>query len=165
VRLSVRILAVLATSVAVLAAGSTAGAATPIGPGQHFTGIVNGVKANPASAEAPVVFTFCPGPVGGGRTGGVLGGQSVAVTRVPGGGGSTGWFRSVNVWFVQDASAGGPQQVTLTSYDTKAEIPATVRLPCEGTGQVEFSACPRLAPCAFGWVPLLVTVRFENVAD
>jgi hypothetical protein len=162
--MSVRILSVLATAVAALTAGGPAVAATPIGPGQHFIGIVNGVKADPASAAYPVVYTVCPGPVGGARTGPVAGGQSVAVTQVPSGGGYTGWFSSVNVWFVQDAAAGGPRQITLTSYDTKAAIPTTVRVPCDGTGQVEFSSCPRLAPCAYGWVPLLVTVRFVNIA-
>jgi hypothetical protein len=165
VRTSVRILSLLATFVAVLTGGGAAVAATPIGPGQHFIGVVNGAKVDPASAAYPVVYTVCGGPVGGGRTGAVVGGQSVAVTQVRSGGGYTGWSSSVNVWFVQDASVGGPQQVRLTSYDTKAAIPAAVRVPCEGTGQLVFSSCPRLAPCAYGWVPLQVTVRFENIAD
>ena len=34
----------------------------------------------------------------------------------------------------------------------------------DGTGRVEFSSCPYLAPCAYGWVPDYVTVQFVNIA-
>jgi hypothetical protein len=37
-------------------------------------------------------------------------------------------------------------------------------VPCSGTGKVEFSSCPYLAPCAFGWVPAYVDVTFNNIA-
>jgi hypothetical protein len=37
-------------------------------------------------------------------------------------------------------------------------------VPCGGTGQVEFSSCPYLAPCAYGWVPDYVNVRFIDIA-
>jgi hypothetical protein len=159
------IVSVLASSVAVLLGSGAALAAEPIKPGQHFVGIVNGVPGSPRTV--PVVYTVCAGPAAGTeRTGSVAGGQTVAVARVARGSGYTGVFSSVNVWFVQDVSAGGaPQQLTLTSYGTKLDIPTTVQVPCDGTGQVEFSSCPRFAPCAFGWLPILVTVRFVNVAD
>ena len=29
---------------------------------------------------------------------------------------------------------------------------------------VEFSSCPYLAPCAFGWIPDYVNVQFVNIA-
>jgi hypothetical protein len=55
------------------------------------------------------------------------------------------------------------QQVTFTSYTTMP-IPAGVQVPCDGSGQVDFSPCPYLAPCAAGWTPDSVPVRFENIA-
>jgi hypothetical protein len=161
-RTLVRVLSVLVLCSTAVLSGGAARAATPIAPGQHFLGLVNGRTGS--STAVPTVFTVCPGPATVGRTGPVAGGQSLAVTQVPSGGGYTGLFSTINAWFVQDSSAGAPQQVTFASYDTKLPIPATVRVPCDGTGQVEFSSCPHLAPCAFGWVPLLVTVRFQNLA-
>ena len=141
--------------------GGTATAATanePIQPIEHFIGLVNGSNANPA------VYTVCPGPSSPGRTGRLLKGQTLAVAHVASGAGYTGLFSQVYVWIVQDVSAKGPHQVAFTTYGTDRTIPTTVRVPCDGTGQVEFSSCPRLAPCAFGWTPNLVTVQFTNVA-
>ena len=40
----------------------------------------------------------------------------------------------------------------------------SVRVPCAGHGEVEFSSCPYLAPCPCGWVPDMVKARWENVA-
>ena len=94
----------------------------------------------------------------------VAGGQTLAVRHVTSGGGYTGLFRRIYAWFVPDTSAGGPQQVSFSRYRTRMAIPATVRVPCAGTGEVVFSSCPYLAPCAAGWVPTSVPVRFENVA-
>ena len=54
---------------------------------------------------------------------------------------------------------------TITSYGAKVPILDDVRVPCDGTGRVEFSSCPYLAPCAFGWAPDFVDVQFVNVAD
>lgn len=143
-------------------AGGVAFASEPIGPSQHFVGTVNGRAAGTTAEQ--IVYTVCPGPMTKGRTGPVLGGQTLSVAHVRSGGGFTGVFSQVNAWFVEDASIGGPQQVTLLTYGTSLAIPAAVRVPCDGTGDIEFSSCPHLAPCAFGWVPQLVPVRFVNVA-
>ena len=141
---------------------ATAAASGPIQARQHFIGVVNGRRV---SADArPVVRTVCAGPGWNGRTGPVAGGQTLAVARVARGGGYTGPFTQIHAWFVQDSSPGGPQQITIARYRTNVDIPAAVRVPCGGRGQVEFSPCPHLAPCAAGWKPTLVAVRFENIA-
>lgn len=137
---------------------ATAGASGLIRPNQHFAGVVNGKRAH------AVVYTACPGPASGGRTGPIVGGQTLSVARVASGHGYTGLFNQVYAWFVQDSSVNGPQQLKFTTYGTKQAIPSTVRVPCDGTGQVEFSSCPHLAPCAYGWVPTLVGVTFVNIA-
>lgn len=148
--------------VALLGAGvatASASANEPIQPNEHFIGLVNGSNAK------PVVYTLCPGPSRPGRTGRIAGGQTLAVAHVAIGGGYTGLFSQVYAWFVQDSSLNAPQQVKLTSYGTQRAIPAAVRVPCDGTGTVEFSSCPHLAPCAFGWVPNFVAVKFVDLAD
>ena len=137
---------------------AAAGANEAIRPGQHFIGLVNGSNAD------PIVYTVCAGPSGPGRLGPVAGGQSLAVAHVDAGTGYTGLFSQVYAWFVQDGSARGPHQATLRTYGTQRSVPAAVRVPCDGTGQVEFSSCPHLAPCAYGWIPDFVNVRFVNIA-
>jgi hypothetical protein len=162
-RTVVRELSVLAAGgMLAMALAGPAAAAESIGPGQHFVGQVNGLGVS-ATAVA-VVHTVCAGPVWPGRTGPVAGGQTLAVHRVRAGGGYTGLFSQIYAWMEQDASVGGPQQVRYTTYDTKLEIPAAVRVPCDGPGEVTFSSCPRLAPCAAGWIPISVKVRFRNIA-
>ena len=162
VRTLLRLTIAVTACLAVTSGATAAVAAEPIQPGQHFVGIVNG--GAPTTTPVAVVYTVCGGPVWPGRTGPVLGGQSLAVAHVKQGGGFTSIFSQVNAWFEQDSSPLGPQQVRFTTYGTRLPIPATVRVPCDGKGQVEFSSCPRLAPCAAGWVPVLVPVRFVNVA-
>jgi hypothetical protein len=145
---------------ALLTGGSAVASANQaIRPDEHFIGLVNGsnVKA--------VVYTVCPGPIWPGRTGAVAGGQDLAVARVGAGHGYTGLFSQVYAWFVQDSSGNAPVQVKFARYGTQRTIPSTVQVPCDGTGKVEFSSCPYLAPCAAGWVPNLVGVRFVNLAD
>ena len=144
------------TLLVLLGASGAAGADESIRPGQHFIGLVNGSN--------PVVYTVCPGPIGPGRTGPVAGGQTLAVAHVGARGGHTGPFSQVYAWFEQDSSANGPQQVKFRTYGTQKKVPAAVRVPCDGTGQVEFSSCPHLAPCAHGWVPNIVNVRFVDIA-
>jgi hypothetical protein len=133
-------------------------AGTPIGPDQHFTGRVNGHHAG------AIVRVVCPGPSTVGRTGAVLSGQTFSVSHSPAGTGYTGLFSQVYAWFTANAGVNGPLAARLTRYGTDVAIPAGVQVPCDGTGQVEFSSCPYLAPCAYGWVPTFVTVRFANVA-
>ncbi len=162
-RTGVRILIGLAsTAVAAVLITPAAGAAR-IKPGQHFVGIVNGPTVTVSAV--PVIHTVCAGPSTPGRTGPVAGGQTVAVARVGSGNGYTGPFRQVYAWIEQDASTQGVHQVKLVTYSKAVAIPTSVRVPCDGTGQVTFSSCPRLAPCAFGWVPTEVAVRFVNIAD
>ncbi len=151
-------MAVAVTLIALLSGGATAVANEPIQPNQHFLGLVNGSNVN------PVVYTVCPGPIWPGRSGPVAGGQHLAVAHVGGGGGYTGRFNQVFAWFVPGSSAQPPLQVKFTSYGTEQAVPHAVQVPCDGTGSVEFSSCPYLAPCAFGWIPNFVKVRFVNLA-
>ncbi|HEX2698757.1 MAG TPA: hypothetical protein VHM89_00955 [Acidimicrobiales bacterium] len=146
---------------AILVPGAGVGraeAARAIRPNQHFIGLVNGTRLH------PVVYTVCPGPVADGRTGQVAGDQDLAVAHVASRGGFTGPFDQVHAWFQQDTSDTGPQQVTFTAYGVPQTIPAAVGVPCDGTGRVEFSSCPYLAPCAYGWTPTYVRVTFVNIA-
>jgi hypothetical protein len=155
------LVAVLATAVVLVlpTATATASAQKAIGPNQHFVGLVNGSKAN---AEVRVV---CGGPIYSGRTGSVAGGQTMSVAKVANGGGYTGPYRAVNAWFVPaSASSTPPTQLKFTAYGVPQSIPTSIQVPCGGSGQVEFSSCPYLAPCAYGWVPEYVTVSFVDIA-
>jgi len=148
-----------AIALAVLIGGpGVARAGQPVRPHQHFIGLVNG------SNFMPVVHTVCAGPGTPGRTGPVAGGQTLAVARVARGHGYTGPLSQVYAWFAPDASGPPPQTVLLTDYGTEHAVPASVRVPCDGRGEVHFSPCPYLAPCVAGWVPDVVAVRFVNIA-
>jgi hypothetical protein len=154
-----RRLAIAVTASLVLVGGvGVAGAATPIGPHQHFTGLVNG------SHRGAVVHTVCAGPVSEGRMGPVAGGQTMSVIRRATGAGRTGPFSQIYAWFVPTTSGSPPTALEWMRYDTPHRIPTSIQVPCDGTGQVEFSSCPYLAPCAYGWVPDYVKVTFENIA-
>ena len=159
VRIMTRAFALIATVAGVFAlAVVPAGAQQPIGPNQHFAGRVNGTRTS------AVVYTVCAGP-GAGRTGPVAGGQTLSVVRATRGHGYTGPFSQIYAWFVpRSATATAPTQLKFTSYNAPQAIPTSVQVPCDGTGQVEFSSCPYLAPCAYGWVPDYVTVKFVNIA-
>ena len=137
---------------------TTAGAQEPIQPNQHFIGLVNGSNAAPV-----VVYTVCPGPAVG-QPGLVAGGQTLSVARVASGYGYTGPFSQVYAWFNQDSGGPRPNMVKFTEYGVSQPIPSAVRVPCGGTGQVTFSPCPYLAPCAAGFTPDEVTVKFVNIA-
>ena len=116
------------------------------------------------ATQRTVVYTVCPSPATPGRTGPVAGGQRLAVARGSSGGGDTGAFSQVYSWFVPTAGGDRPVQVEFTTYQAQKAIPLTVRVPCAGRGRVEFSSCPYLAPCAYGWTPNYVKVEFVNVA-
>jgi hypothetical protein len=137
--------------------GNVAGAQQQIGADQHFTGLVNG------SHSDPVVNTVCPGPAHKGRKGPVAGGQTMSVAEVGHGRGYTGPLTQVYSWFVPTGKK-APTTLTFTTYGTPQPIPASVRVPCDGRGKVEFSPCPYLAPCVAGWSPDVVRVRFVNIA-
>jgi hypothetical protein len=151
-------MAVVALVASVALLGSAAEAQTPIGPGEHFIGLVNG------SNDLPVVHTVCPGPWWPGRTGPVAGGQSMSVARVADGAGYTGLFNRIYAWFDPADPTTVPTQIKFRRYGTPRSIPTSIRVPCDGTGKVTFSSCPFGAPCAAGWVPDHVDVQFVNIA-
>jgi hypothetical protein len=154
-----RVLAGVALSVVIAAATASAVAAgSAIGPHQHFEGAVNGAR------EDATVTTVCPGPAGGNRTGPVASGQTWSVARAARGDGDTGPFSQVYAWFVPTTAGQPVVQVRFTHYGVSKPIPTKIDVPCEGTGTVEFSSCPYLAPCAAGWVPDYVTVHFVDIA-
>ena len=154
-----RAVVLVVTALCLLAAGAdVASAGEPIHPNQHFLGLVN------TSHTIAVVYTVCPGPATPGRTGAVAGGQSLAVARIRSGGGDTGPFSQVYGWFVPTAAVNRPVQLNFTTYHAQKAIPLGVRVPCDGKGRVEFSSCPYLAPCAYGWTPNYVKVQFVNIA-
>jgi len=153
-----RTLTIAVASLVLVAPGAAFASGAPIKAGQHFVGLVNG------SHKDPVVYTVCPGPVGPGRTGPVAGGQHVSVVQVVTGGGYTGHFSSVHAWFVPVPGGPAPTQLTFRSYKTPQAIPTSIQVPCDGKGKVVFSSCPYLAPCAAGWVPYGVHVRFVDIA-
>jgi hypothetical protein len=128
---------------------------TPIGPEQHYLGLVNGNNAK------ATIIVVCPGPAAAGRTGAPAGNQTVAVTQVATGGGNTGSMGH-EVW--TQFGADQLHVVALATYDTPATIPNTLQLPCEGTGVVDFTTCFGTLPCAADAVDNLVTVTFVNIA-
>lgn len=132
----------------------------PIGPNEHFQGLVNGSDKN------PTVYTVCPGPAAAGRVGTVASNQTVSVVQVNAGGGNTGVFSEIRTWVDPSAPAppGAPVSVTFTTYDANQPIPSTMQVPCDGPGRLVFSSCPYLAPCAAGFVQDVVDVQFVNTA-
>ena len=137
-----------------------AGASRTVRPHQHFIGQVNGSRSD------AVVYTVCGGPGSPDGLGPVAGGQTMAVIKRREGAGDTGPFNQIYAWFVPTKSdTEPPVQLTFTHYRENQTIPTDARVPCDGTGQVEFSSCPYLAPCAAGFVPAFVNVTFVNVAD
>jgi hypothetical protein len=153
-----RTLATVALAVTVIAIAAAPAGAGPIGPNQHFSGLVNGKRSS------VVVTTVCAGPAAG-RTGPVAGGQTLTVVRGRGRHGYTGPFTAIYAWFVpQSGMTTAPTQLKFESYRAPQAIPTSVQVPCDGTGEVEFSSCPYLAPCASGWTPDFVEVRFVDIA-
>jgi hypothetical protein len=57
-----------------------------------------------------------------------------------------------------------PPELKFTEYGGPQIMPSSFQVPCYGKGQVDFSPCPYLAPCAAGWSPDHVTVRFVGIA-
>ena len=150
--------ALLLAPLSVSFGGGVAAAQSPIRPHQHFIGLVNGSNDN------PTVYTVCPGPVTQNRTGPVAGGQTMSVARVAGAPGHTGPFSRIYAWFVPASVGQTPTMLKFTTYGTPKRVPTSIQVPCGGTGKVEFSSCPYLAPCAAGWIPDFVTVTFVDIA-
>jgi hypothetical protein len=137
----------------------SAGAQTPIGPNQHFVGLVKG------NNDDPIVYTVCAGPTSSDQEGPVAGGQTLSVAKVRAGTGFTGPFSQVYVWVAPTHSGVTPAQMKFLNYGVSRVIPLGWRVRCDGPGTVVFSSCPYLAPCAAGWVSDEVTVQFVNIAE
>jgi hypothetical protein len=146
--------AVLATVAALGTAIPAQAATTPIGPNQHFVGLVNDKHAG------AVIYVICPGPAGGDRTGPPAGNQTVEVLRVASGGGYTGPSQQIWAEFDKDAI----HVVGFTTYKTAKAIPTGLQLPCSGTGTVTFTTCFGTRPCAATAKDDVVPVTFENIA-
>jgi hypothetical protein len=134
---------------AVVAAGSGAAAPiAPIGPNQFFAGLVNG------STGPAIIRMACFGRVVPGEKGHPMPGQTLEVkflgkvppaqiTRDVGFTGPVG--HEVGVFFGPlppggAASTGGP--VIFARYGVTKPIPASILLPCSGSGSVPFIPIP-----------------------
>jgi hypothetical protein len=140
-------------------------AANRVGPGQAFTGRVNG------SFSDATVLVFCPGPIRVGQRGHPLAGQPLDVlsplppvaagTKVSVG--LTGTrARTIQARFagVPSVAAEGPLAATFTQYFVNKNIPTSLLLPCYGTGEVVF----RPTPTSPGARSSVVSVRYVNPA-
>jgi hypothetical protein len=137
-------------------------AASPVGPSQYFTGVINGHDGNTAT---PIVIRMaCGGPA---QTGHPLRGQTLAVHQLfppsaaAGSLGQTGNDSEIGVFFnAPPPSAGAPADgsVTFRRYDRTRRLPTSLSLPCAGTGTVWFTPVPVVPPSQSATVP----VRFVN---
>jgi hypothetical protein len=138
----------IASAVMLVAGGALATPAMAdggqVGPKQYFYGEVFG----PTSSTArDVIQVSCAGP---GTTGHPVAGQYVAahqffppVTTSYGYTGNSGTEINVDlVYSVGTITVMTPTFATLTYYDTKAEIPTSLTVPCTGTGVVVFTPSP-----------------------
>ena len=147
--------AVLITAVVFGMAIPAQAATPPIGPNQHFIGLVNGKHVG------AVITVICPGPAGGNRTGPPAGNQTVKVVRVASGGGYTGSSaHEICAEFNKDSI----HVVGFTTYNTPKAIPTSLQLPCSGTGTVTFTTCFGTLPCAANAKNNAVPVTFQNPA-
>jgi hypothetical protein len=155
----------IASAVMLVAGGALAAPAMAdggqVGPKQYFYGEVFGLTS--ASAQG-VIQVSC---VGGAATGHPVAGQYVAAHQIfpppPTTYGYTGNFGTeidVNLtWSVGTITVVTPTFATLTYYDTKAEIPASLTVPCGGTGVAVFT--PYTDPDGSG-IASDVDVTFES---
>lgn len=124
----------LGAAAAVPAAAATD--ATAIGPKEYFTGVVNG------ATDRAVIKVVCPS-VGSGRTGHPAAGQSVHVTSAISTTSTVGYTGdSATSVVVEFGAPSTSSPVILRAYDTRAEIPTGITLPCDGTGKVVFTPAP-----------------------
>lgn len=140
----------VAVCLACVSGTEVAAASAPIGPNQHFVGLVNGKHVD------AIIYTICPGP--GTGDGPPVSGQTVAVRRVASGGGDTGTGAHVIYARVTPTTV-----VELKAYRRTEAIPTSARVPCQGTGTITFSTCPLPQPCGAGSAVDNVSVRFLNV--
>ena len=134
--------------------------ASPVGPRQYFTGVINGVDGNTAT---PITIKMdCAGPAHPGKTGHPRAGQTLAVHQLfpPASGGSLGYTgkdATIGVFFHAPPPAGvgaGASTPVFTRYDRPRPLPASLTLPCAGTGTVWFSPIPVIPPSGAATVPV-----------
>jgi hypothetical protein len=138
----------IASAVMLVAGGAFATSAMAdggqVGPKQYFHGEFFGLTSTTA---ADVIQVSCAGPE---TTGHPVAGQYVAahqffppVTASYGYTGNSGTEIDVNlIYSVGTITVVTPTFATLTYYDTKAEIPTSLTVPCSGTGVIVFTPSP-----------------------
>ena len=141
-----------------------AGAANKIGPGQYFTGVINGTAGNTV-VPIPIQMA-CFGPTTPGETGHPLGGQTLSVHQLfpPAPAttlGYTGSDSTIGVFFgapPPSASGGSGAHaattVTFSHYGKAKALPRALTLPCSGTGTVWFVPIPVIPPSQAQAVPV-----------
>jgi hypothetical protein len=158
------LLAPVAVAVLALGAAPSASAAATVGPGQYFTGVVNGT---PGNTTVPIAVQMgCFGPLRPGETGHPLAGQTLAVhqlfppSAVAPTLGQTGNDHQIDVFFgaPPPSAAGTAGPVTFLRYDHQKALPTSLTLPCSGTGTVWFTPVPVVPPSRSAAVP----VRFVS---
>lgn len=138
----------IASAVMLIAGGALATPALAdggqVGPKQYFNGELFGLTSSTAH---DVIQVSCAGPE---TTGHPVAGQYVAahqffppVTTSYGYTGNSGTEIDVNlIYSVGTITVVTPTFATLTYYDTKAEIPTSLTVPCSGTGVLVFTPSP-----------------------
>jgi hypothetical protein len=148
----------LAAGVAVLPAG--AAGATRVGPGQYFTGVINGRDGNTIT---PIVIRMaCFGPIKPGEKGHPMAGQTLAVHQLfPPAAvptiGYTGNDSEIGVFFNAPPPVVTPPAATtpiFIRYDRPRPLPTSLLLPCGGTGTVWFTPIPVVPPSRSATVPV-----------
>ena len=133
----------------------------PIGPGQFFSGLVNGSYGSPGPVA---IRTNCFGPIQPGQTGNPLPGQTVEVVLTnPAASiqGYTGTAANSIIAYLGFPTPTQPpvQQVAkFTSYFVTEAIPVTLTVPCSGNGAMSFVPSPG-SPTAH---PATVQVFFQS---
>jgi hypothetical protein len=156
----VALTAVLTAAIATVASASAAGASyARVDAGDFFTAKINGSTGQ----TAPVtILMACAGPIYPGETGHPLGGQTVAVMRVPPpptGAATLGYTgdngTSIGAFFGPPPPSASPvaSYVSFQVYRTKT-IPTSLELPCSGSGHVIFVPLPLLPPARTVAVPV-----------
>ena len=135
----------IASAVMLIASGALAAPAMAdggqVGPKQYFHGEIFGLTS---AAGQDVIQVSCAGPA---TTGHPAAGQYVAAHQffppamtTYGYTGNFGTEIRVNLtWSAGTITVVTPTFATLTYYDTKAEIPTSLTVPCSGTGVVAFT--------------------------
>ena len=139
-----RSIAVAVAIIAFVGVGSGAALAqTPIGPQQHFVGMVNGQEGS------AVVYTVCPGPVTEHRTGPVRGGQTMAVAEAADGHGDTGLFSQILLVVPAGADRNQARDADLQAVRrTAGHSPIGAgAVQREGGSGVQFVPVPRAVCC------------------